>query len=1308
MMLLNHCKRSGLHGLCYLQYFKLSCSSQCSRGGQKTPRKGWRRRFYVRMMMERIPTRQRLKERIACDECDVSWMCSTSDYDDGDVSWMYSKEDEEQETAEDDVSWRASGFEYSTEDHREEGCGGIKNHKLFQALKSFVKGHKCLESDVSWMYGDTDDESTEQVKVWCAPNVKWAELRAGAGGSRATTRKREEREQRLMDGLRMLLLDEKADREEECEEEEWGKEANEWEDWTGSTGYWEPDPDSKPDLLATLESKIATLKRDGGSVIDMLKELIEEHDHKENRCYHETNEDWWDDDWSTWKSNHKGKKKKGHWGDKTKPNVGSWSADDEEHQRKEEEKTRWRRSRLALSTWSKGDIMSASKVMEAIQVGEAPHGKLAVVSVDEAREFRELAEIHREEKTMVDVCFALVIDPNDVEEVNELSKIPGASNQFVEFEAVGPKKTWILPLRSMVPAFKVARVREVKTGMGEDEEELSAIRVIATQECFDDFDKLWRNPERAIAHLNAVKEIPAFRSYGWRSMTTDERGGPQYSVVGYIKCNRDVEEKVLKLSGSKGVILRKVGEERKKVWWIKRDKQEKAKEYLDRVIKEAANHRAVVTWRRGGNADLGLVGVEAPASADAGYASYVAKGTPRWWSPDVVKQWLEKQGFTVRPNLSAPKTRWQGWLFGAKAPQDFKEDVMNIYMVGGSQVTIQRWYQSKPKVDEDWLWRKSKWHSGYEDKATTSDVFHDAVDEVGSQGQAKKEEQIKPEVVVVSSQNSAMDETKQKRTREEVTNERTNEPKNDKEGKRQKGAKEELCPTQIDRSIGPGGFKIFDAGTNGSDCGFRAMAAAVAMANGKSREETVQKLTPAVKSLRAGAAKWLTDNQATVLNAWVPGDTTEVKEGGPIPKNKKEFLEAVKRETRWICGYVLKALAAKSKTKIVVFVWQEEKKEWQRSAVFDGGGKTIIPLLLRSGHYVTVIKEKDKAFPQAWIKDWDGQIKEDLRGKGASSKADEEEDLDDWLEVKSKEDLDDITSWMEVKSNQGSKKKEASVMAEGEGEEGDEAGPEGKEESEEGQKRHKVETWKCPCCPLEIKCKGGVRRNFLAAVQRHFYSRHAKEFKSAKSKAKKEGRKNTGLGVRQVLKPVIATNLPESARDWTCWVCKLGLPFIEDKWLRDQSRAIHMKKHKIEPRKAYFKKQKAMQGSEKHNMAKWTARYKEEKAKKSFEKMKEELDKVGHDMVKEEIVFPETASRRKRPFITCRKCRIRGEGAVENERKCGLPKQFASWDKWPRPQWWAKFTTKECRSNKLKLVKIWNMSRQELKIRDKETKKIMS
>lgn len=99
----------------------------------------------------------------------------------------------------------------------------------------------------------------------------------------------------------------------------------------------------------------------------------------------------------------------------------------------------------------------------------------------------------------------------------------------------------------------------------------------------------------------------------------------------------------------------------------------------------------------------------------------------------------------------------------------------------------------------------------------------------------------------------------------------------------------------------PDGVRVEDWGGAG-DCGFRALAAQQAMRNGIGKEAVKQKIAKFGLTLRTKAVLQLKTNGNWENHSYLDSERTELTEGGSLPQNIEQHLEACSRPNKWIHG----------------------------------------------------------------------------------------------------------------------------------------------------------------------------------------------------------------------------------------------------------------------------------------------------------------------------------------------------------------------------------------------------------------------
>ena len=170
---------------------------------------------------------------------------------------------------------------------------------------------------------------------------------------------------------------------------------------------------------------------------------------------------------------------------------------------------------------------------------------------------------------------------------------------------------------------------------------------------------------------------------------------------------------------------------------------------------------------------------------------------------------------------------------------------------------------------------------------------------------------------------------------------------------------------------GPLGIELLDLGGNG-DCGWRSLYAASAQLKGKSPQEIKDSLDRAVRTLRVKVAA----EMAKTRQQWEPfwacdPEVSEIMEDGPRPTTVDEFLLAVERPRRYVCPLVLRAAATFLNVDILAMRYDEKQtaEPWVTVGVFrarDRPTAHLLPILLRAGHFCTVLLPSGFKVPAEW------------------------------------------------------------------------------------------------------------------------------------------------------------------------------------------------------------------------------------------------------------------------------------------------------------------------------------------------------
>ena len=128
--------------------------------------------------------------------------------------------------------------------------------------------------------------------------------------------------------------------------------------------------------------------------------------------------------------------------------------------------------------------MGCRALMESLEDGAGFTGKVVVVTVDEAKNARELADLH-----VITEKFWVVLDdqPNLEYTDSHMSICPKeqAEMHVIDLERAGPTRRWTIPLRLPAGKWPILEPRIEKVQETLEPVELTAIRVTVVREYTD-------------------------------------------------------------------------------------------------------------------------------------------------------------------------------------------------------------------------------------------------------------------------------------------------------------------------------------------------------------------------------------------------------------------------------------------------------------------------------------------------------------------------------------------------------------------------------------------------------------------------------------------------------------------------------------------------------------------------------------------------------------------------------------------------------------------------------------------------------
>ena len=181
--------------------------------------------------------------------------------------------------------------------------------------------------------------------------------------------------------------------------------------------------------------------------------------------------------------------------------------------------------------------------------------------------------------------------------------------------------------------------------------------------------------------------------------------GKQTSIVGHLRIREEIAEKVLPVSGERGVFVSLVGSaNRVDPFWIRCLPEESRESYFLRVMALKRTRTQPVLHRPGGGHDLGFLHLVQDRD-DKWTMHFTATGVPRAWDSTDVLHFMKSQGWTQLDQLTK---RRNCWFFKALAPVDDQTSwryipegdeawCINVCLSTGQRKQAQVTQLSKPK-----------------------------------------------------------------------------------------------------------------------------------------------------------------------------------------------------------------------------------------------------------------------------------------------------------------------------------------------------------------------------------------------------------------------------------------------------------------------------------------------------------------------------------------------------------------------------------------------------------------------------------
>jgi len=621
-------------------------------------------------------------------------------------------------------------------------------------------------------------------------------------------------------------------------------------------------------------------------------------------------------------------------------------------------------NRIWEPAWQPAAVMTAAKLQLVLEAGETPTGQIAAVTAEQATQLKTLAKLHN-----IRCAFALAIIGEDFGDTKHWLMLHHKGKPPVA------RLTVVQPLVTYMPAFpsstkKVAAPTEVLKMM--------PLRVTMRKEFLDEDDWKAASAQPAnymIRNLTNHCKAAFIRSYGWRTLEATD--GKVEAVTGFITVAATAAPDFHAKSGTAGVFFDYLAREgiRPEVRFHQRLPQESGPTYLQRVT---AISPKGVAFRRGGGAALGTREPE-PYAKEVKSSQWRVEHVPKHWSAGVVTKWMLQGGWR-EVDILAPPMRKLPWLIKALPPAGDEAAMCYVIEVEGldTSVVVTRQQRTHTALRSEKIANvKTTFVKKEEATRWTQDTAMPA------KGATPPLSQNDAEMRSPLSQNGGDEE---KPGEDAATN---SVPGTNKRKATTQGA---AAPKKANTDR-PFDMDIIDFGGTG-DCAYRAAAAAFEFQNGKDETSLRAKIGTYSTTLRAKVASHIRSSKLYEESFATDPSWTEEKEGGPVPTNYQEWLNALERPNRWGCGPALIAMSQVLQRRVVIINWVEGA--WQVVTTIDPTGKAglkaaekaSLPLVLKDGHYRT-LKMGAKQCPAEWKIAYDFDANKvdwaALRAAGASS-----------------------------------------------------------------------------------------------------------------------------------------------------------------------------------------------------------------------------------------------------------------------------------------------------------------------------------
>jgi hypothetical protein len=599
--------------------------------------------------------------------------------------------------------------------------------------------------------------------------------------------------------------------------------------------------------------------------------------------------------------------------------------------------------RLLPGQWRK--IVLIDELLVDLEAGRAPRGEVAAGTREQVEMARNLAQAHK-----IDAAFTLVYF--DVE--NDAEALEGSATGLVSTD-VGVRTAWKIGLgsRVAVPAQcppKQVRLSEPIAAQIAAKLPGDVVKVRCTmprQFAGAEWDKRKAAPQKAAVQQLGKLTLDDVKCEGWRvdSYRSTEK------VTGLLLLRSDDEAKrVLSMSGKNGIFYEKLGVQHPIVEWLTRSTTDEAdSEYLARCLAAAEGAGHPLAFRCGGDVTLGF-------RLDSELVRrWVVQGVPASWGPATLTAVLEAASWKRMSSLRPPAHRGQSWRIAASAPEG--DDAVTEFAIAVSssiQLSVRPWYPAAGKGGRDsTAVSGARWVPAHAAEVVSSSSRRGTRKAPTAEAPAARPQGTENGEQAEGGEVDMQDDSEQGRKRARAAA----GPAAASQGTASASAAASASPAPVvleDAELkGPSGCLLVSLGGSG-DCGFRAVAAAVAELNGGSRDDIRRTLPALVTTARVKAVAHLRSTFDAWSAEWQPSAlATRSTEDGDVAMTAKEWLQVVEsRPRRWVCARVLCALSAAYEVDILV--WSKRDGKWSLETRCEAGakkGRAAIAVALADNHY---------------------------------------------------------------------------------------------------------------------------------------------------------------------------------------------------------------------------------------------------------------------------------------------------------------------------------------------------------------------